>query len=223
VWLWVLRRRSAVLQSLASALAPLLPDACARLIADSALFLAIPTPTVSPTAILTIQDKCKPDAPGDPSPDGDNPSGSTQEGLPAPNTVQPQALMPKPAGTHAEIVPLVREPTTSGEDKGLNGSVHEGGGVPVELGVQSALGGHEDVSGRRGASGVGEGSVEGNDAVEKPKRRQSGRGPSQALAQPQEQLQMNPLTLRFADEAMEAAYVAKTHGKLFMVRTQLNC
>ncbi len=218
-----LRRRAAVLQSLASALAPLLPDACARLAADSMLFLGVPTPAVPTTAILTIQDKCKPDTPDDPSPDGDTPSGSTLARSPAPNAPQPQAVMPRGAGMHAQIVPLVREPAISGEHNGVNGSAHKDAAVHAESGVPSAPGGHGDVSGRGGSSSLGQVSPEGADVMEKPMRRQGGGGPEQAVAQLQEQLRMNPFTLRFADQAMEAAYVAKTHAKLFVVRTKLDC
>jgi hypothetical protein len=101
--------------------------------------------------------------------------------------------------------------------------MHKGAGVHAEIGVPSAAEGHKGVSGGRGASGVVEVSAEGDNQVKKPDQRQGGKGSRELVKTLQERLRMSPLTLRFADQTMEAAYVAKAHAQLFMVRLQSKC
>jgi hypothetical protein len=91
-------------------------------------------------------------------------------------------------------------------------------GLHGEAGVQPPRGGHKGVSGRSGASGFGEFCAEGDDETEKPGKVLDGKRSGESLAKLPEQVELNPLTLRFANRAVEAAYVTEAHKKLLKVR-----
>jgi hypothetical protein len=92
--------------------------------------------------------------------------------------------------------------------------------VRGEAGVQPAPGGDTSVSGRCGASGMGEFCAEGDDETKKPGNVLDGKRSGEALAELREPQELNPLTLCFASRPVEAAYVAEAHTKLLKVRIQ---
>jgi hypothetical protein len=201
-WQWVLscsiqikqplsyfgRRRAAVVRTLAQALAPLLPDACHRLIADSALFLGA-RKMGPPPAFALSTDGCKSDVPHASFPDTDSPCGFAIACSTSAKTPQ----LPPPTygktGVHG---------TECGQQAHGAQDLSDG-----RLGSDLPEVFTEDPS----AAGL-----------EKPGRWQGGKVSGESVAVLLEQLHMNPLTLRFASPTMEAAYVAAMHAKTRTVR-----
>jgi hypothetical protein len=173
---YLCRRRAAILEDLALALGPLLPDACERLVTDSAFFLG--TPTRAPLS----QGGCS--APDQFSPDGDNPGGFGNSYPSSPSTL------------HVS---------------------HAFGDAAMQLG-KSLLPAHgaQTLNGCGETCELGGVSLAGGQGASKPRRPEGGkgrRGPVESHL-----LELNPVTLRFGNQTMEAAYVAAANAKLIMVR-----